>query len=974
MGDPLISELIDELAQRDIRLTLNGDRLAVSAPPGMVTSEIRGILQRRKNEFISHLHQRTVSADGENQSESSRTAGSDGLGYEPNAAGSPNFWESLLNQSIAELELPLDHKRGRLSDWELGVVTDSIAATSDVNATAALCAFLVTVARNSSHGDIIVGYNASEAASTYIPVRVDIADNPSVAEAKSRVKNAVQKSLQESSHQLSEILRAAEAAREFAELPLFQICFKWVSDVTTSGNESAHKEIAHKESARHGVNSANSDVEMIADLKGDVLNLSLRYNAALFERSTAERIMGHFTRLLTAQSESPDMAVMNLPMLSDAEYHEIVHEWNQSSVSYDYNTALHTMIAKVAQENSSAVAVTDTVTSLTYGELMEQATGLAYELISLGVQPDSFVGIYVDRSPNVVVAAMAIWMAGAAYVPLDTTYPKDRLAYMVKDSGLGVIVTEEGLEKDTPEFDGPVLAMKKPGQHARVNGLAANSRILPELPAPRSSRLAYIIYTSGSTGKPKGVMVRHDGVANYLLAIQQLMGTSKMDSFFSVSALSFDISVMELFLPLISGARTIIAPFSIAADGSRLLELIRISSPTMIQATPALWRVILDAGWNEAVRSLDNGSSPGMIAFSGGEPLTREMADSILASGVTLYNVYGPTEATVYATIEKVPPSPAPVVIGKPISNYQIYIVNQYGELAPKKALGEICIGGIGVSNGYLNREDLTSQVFRPDPFAKMDDRRLYRTGDQGRAIGNGSFECLGRLDGQVKIRGFRIELGEIESVLSSRDDIRESVVLVREDSPGDQRLVGYYQPVGVAAPSILELKETLASKLPHYMVPSHFVRMDSFPLTPSGKIDRKALPAPPREVRSRQAVFVKPASGVETEIANLWKTTLGISQIGSGDNFFDLGGHSLLAAQLQNALQDHFKVRFPLIELFRHPTIRDLTRYFSALLGESANDAGTKRQTSELPKETFSSRARERAALQKRFKRPPLI
>lgn len=964
MGDPLISELIDELAQRDIRLTLNGDRLAVSAPPGMVTSEIRGILQRRKNEFISHLNHRTAIAEDTSHSESSRAEGADGLGYERKAAGSPNFWAALLNQSIAELELPLDHKRGRLSDWELGVVTDSVSATSDVSATAVLCAFLVTVARNSSHGDLIVGYQASESTSTYVPVRVDIADNPAVTEAQSRVRNAVEKSLQESSTQLSEILRAAEAAREFAELPLFQVCFKWVIDVTTSD----------KEPIPSGINSANSDIEMIADLKGDVLNLSLRYNAALFERSTAERIMGHFTRLLKSQSESPDMAVMNLPMLSDAEYHEIVHEWNRSSASYDYNTALHTMIAKVAQENPSAVAVTDTVTSLTYGELIDRATELAYELISLGVQPDSFVGIYVDRSPNVVVAAMAIWMAGAAYVPLDTTYPKDRLVYMVKDSGLGVIVTEEGLESDTPEFDGSVLAMKKPGQHVKVTNRVADSVIRTELPAPRPSRLAYIIYTSGSTGKPKGVMVRHDGVVNYLLAIQQLMGTSKVDSFFSVSALSFDISVMELFLPLISGARTIIAPFSIAADGSRLLELIRISSPTMIQATPALWRVILDAGWHEAVRSLRNGSSPNMIAFSGGEPLTREMADSILTSGVTLYNVYGPTEATVYATIEKVPPSPAPVVIGKPISNYQIYIINQYGELAPQKALGEICIGGIGVSNGYLNREDLTSQVFRPDPFTKMDDRRLYRTGDQGRAIGNGSFECLGRLDGQVKIRGFRIELGEIESVLSSREDIRESVVLVREDSPGDQRLVGYYQPVGGAGPSLLDLKETIASKLPHYMVPSHFVRMDSFPLTPSGKIDRKALPAPPREVRSRQAVFVKPVSGVETEIADLWKKTLGIGEIGSGDNFFDLGGHSLLAAQLQNELQDHFKVRFPLIELFRHPTIRDLTRYFSALLGNSINNTGTTRQTAELPKETFSSRARERAALQKRYKRPPLI
>jgi amino acid adenylation domain-containing protein len=547
--------------------------------------------------------------------------------------------------------------------------------------------------------------------------------------------------------------------------------------------------------------------------------------------------------------------------------------------------------------------------------LDERAERLARILRARGIRRDIVVGIFVERSLDMMVGLLAILKAGGAYLPLDPAYPADRIAFMIEDSGMALVVTQSQL----------LTAL-------RGNGITAicidtDWDVAPECTEDAGSELssdnlAYVIYTSGSTGRPKGVRISHRAVVNFLTSMTAEPGFNATDVLLAVTTLSFDIAALELFLPLAVGARTVIASREATLDGAQLGQLLALSSATVMQATPASWRMLIDAGWS---------GDPRLKILCGGEALTRDLADQLLARSASLWNMYGPTETTIWSAVHQVTAEEFPVSIGRPIANTQMYILGPHLHPVPIGAPGELHIGGTGLARDYWNRPELTAQKFIPDPFSAAPRARLYKTGDLARYRPEGAIECLGRLDHQVKMRGFRIELGEIESVLRECPRIKECIVVVREDSPGDKRLVAYYIGLDSPGPSVGELRLYLQQRLPQHMVPSVFVSLEVLRLTPNGKVDRRALPIPDGTRPDLATGYRLPSDEIENKLTAIWQQILRVQDIGAEDNFFDLGGHSLLMVQMHSAIRMNFALDISVMDLFRCPTVRRLADFLRA-------------------------------------------
>jgi amino acid adenylation domain-containing protein len=512
-----------------------------------------------------------------------------------------------------------------------------------------------------------------------------------------------------------------------------------------------------------------------------------------------------------------------------------------------------------------------------------------------------------------VVGILGILKAGGAYVPLDPAYPQARLAFMLEDAQVSVLLTQRRLLEKLSEHRARVVCLDTSWE-----AIAGESE---ENPASEvtTNNLAYMIYTSGSTGKPKGVQIQHRAVVNFLNSMHEQLALTNQDVLLSVTTLSFDIAVLELFLPLSVGACITLVSRQVAADGVQLLARLTSSGATVMQATPVTWRLLLEARWQ--------GSQPLKI-LCGGEALPRELAHQLLRWGVPLWNLYGPTETTVWATAYKVEPEGSSVPIGRPIANTQIYLLDAHLQPVPIGVPGELHIGGIGLARGYLNRPEMTAEKFIPNPFSDEPGTRLYKTGDLARYLPDGNIEFLGRIDHQVKVRGFRIELGEIETVLGRHPTVRETVVMARKDVLGDNRLVAYVVPNQKPAPTTNELRSFLKRKLPQYMVPSTFMFLDALPLTPNGKVDRRALPAPDRVRPELERAFVAPRTPIEEMLAGIWAEVLGLEEVGIHDNFFELGGHSLVATQVMYRVRAASRVELSLRSLFERPTVAGLAEY----------------------------------------------
>jgi amino acid adenylation domain-containing protein len=698
-------------------------------------------------------------------------------------------------------------------------------------------------------------------------------------------------------------------------MPLFQVAFLMqntvLSDLHLPGITCTFLPV-HSGTARF-------DLTLSIMEAADGLSGSLEYRIDLFEASTIERFLQHYRNVLTACVRHPSRRLASIPLLTASERQQLLVAWNDTHQALLPETSLPALFAAQVERTPEAIAVVCEEALLTYRALNASANRLAHYLRRQGVGPEVLVGICLERSLDLVVGLLGILKAGAAYVPLDPAHPPARRQFILADSRAAVLLTHRSLGMDLAAL--PVRTIYLDTDRAVIARESAEN--LNDVRG--AAQLAYVLYTSGSTGQPKGVQISHGALGNFFHSLRQQPGMTAVDVLLAVTTVAFDIATLELFLPLLVGARVVLVSRAVAADGQRLLRALATTAATVMQATPATWRLLLEAGWV---------GKPSLQVWCGGEALPRELALQLLASAPAVWNLYGPTETTIWSAVGPVQPGDGPVPLGRPIANTQLYVLDRFLQPVPIGVAGELYIGGAGVARGYGNRPALTAERFIGDPYSGAVGTRLYRTGDGVRRRPDGSLEFLGRLDQQVKLRGFRIEPGEVEAVLGQHAAVRQAVVLTREERPGAPRLVAYVMAHADRAPTLGELQHFLHERLPDYMVPAAFVFLDALPLTPNGKVDRQALPAPVRP--DLQQAVVAPRTLLEEQLASIWAEVLQLECVGIHDNFFALGGHSLLATQVMARVSTALQAQFPLQTLFEAPTVAAL-----ALCLEAARPAG---------------------------------
>jgi amino acid adenylation domain-containing protein len=557
-----------------------------------------------------------------------------------------------------------------------------------------------------------------------------------------------------------------------------------------------------------------------------------------------------------------------------------------------------------------ATAVVFDEKGLTYAQINRQANQLARRLEKLGVGPDKVVAVCLERSFDLIISLLAILKAGGAYLPVDPALPRERQALMLDDAKPTALITEQLLQPELPPSNAPVFVTDL--ERAKLESESGE-----DVPGRVTGKnLAYVIYTSGSTGVPKGVEIPHEALVNFLVSMKDRPGLTAQDVLVAVTTFSFDIAGLEIFLPLVTGAKLIFLSRDDAADGFRVLHHLTANNATVLQATPSTWRMLLDAKWP---------GNPKLKMLCGGEALPRELANQLVAKGGELWNMYGPTETTIWSSAAQVTGDDAPINIGQPIANTQLYILDPHLQPVPMGVTGELHIGGLGLARGYRNRAELTAERFIPDPFSGEPGARLYKTGDVARLRAKGQIEVLGRLDHQVKIRGFRIELGEIEARISEHPQVKEVVVTAREDVPGRKQLVAYLVPqAGVASPLVPDLRGFLEPKLPDYMIPAFFEELAALPRTPNGKINRKALPAPKTQAALPNRPYVAPRNPIEVKLTEIWAEVLVRDRVGIEDNIFEIGGDSLLIFRIA-ARANEAGLPITIRQFFQHRTIAEM-------------------------------------------------
>jgi amino acid adenylation domain-containing protein len=839
-----------------------------------------------------------------------------------------SYWRKQLSGVPASLDLPVDRARPAVQTFngaKLPVafskdLTDKLNAFSRQNGATLfmtlLAGFQVLLSRYSLQDDIAVGTpianrNRAELeemigffANTLV-MRAKISDETSFKELVAQVRET---SLEAYAHQdvpFEKLVEELRPDRNLSQNPLFQVLFSLQNAPRQAFELSGLK----LQLMDVGETTSKFDISAFLSETPNGIRGRMEFNTDLFDSATIQRLIGHYETLLTAAMERPDLAVSKLPLLDGEERSLVVSGWNATRAQYPHTMCLHEVIDAQANSSPDALAVVMGREQISYRALNEKANQFANYLQQRGVGPETLVGIFLERSINMVVALLGVLKAGGAYIPLDPAYPAERIAFILEDAGAKVLVTQQELVGALPSSNATVITIDAmQGQLTKESRKPAVATITPE-------NLAYVLYTSGSTGKPKGVQITHSNLVNFLFSMRAEPGMSASDTLLAVTTLSFDIAGLEIYLPLISGAKIILASRAEASDGRRLLELIRDRRPSVMQATPATWRMMIEAGWQK---------SAGLRVLCGGEALPGNLTSQLLPRCAELWNMYGPTETTIWSSVYPLKSATATAPIGKPIANTTFYILDQQMEPVPIGVSGELYIGGDGVARGYFKRPELTKSRFVDDPFDARPGAKLYRTGDLAKYLPDGNVQYLGRTDFQVKVRGFRIELGEIESVLAKHPAVRQAVVVAREDSPGDKRLVAYVVAHSGQHLGLVDARAYLKETLPDYMLPTGLVALDALPLTPNGKVDRKALPKPDL-TKAASAVAAPPRDELEIKLATIWQEILGIPAVNVTDNFFDLGGHSLMAVRLMNEVKKLTGVEIPLTALFQGATVERL-------------------------------------------------
>jgi amino acid adenylation domain-containing protein len=662
-----------------------------------------------------------------------------------------------------------------------------------------------------------------------------------------------------------------------------------------------------------------SELDVAPDISKLDLTLSLRvttrglqgwieYSSDLFDHATIERMVDHFRTLLEGIVANPHERLSKLPLLTEAERHQLLVEYNNTTTNDSLERCVHELVEEQAERTPAAIAVEFDDQRLTYFELNAHVNQLAHYLRGLGVGPEVRVGLCVERSLNLVIGMLGILKAGGAYVPLDPEFPRRRLAYILSDSGTRIVISQNRLLEPLAGVDVQIICLD------RDREIIAAQCCEPLDSSVSLRNLCYVIYTSGTTGLPKGVEISHGALANFLRSMSREPGIEATDRLLAVTTVSFDIAALELFLPLVVGARLEIVDRALASDGRRLATRLRQSRPTIMQATPATWRMLLYADADLSMTKV----------LCGGESLDRETAKRLLARSRELWNLYGPTETTIWSTLTRLETVDGAVPIGRPIANTLVYVFDRYGQLVPIGVSGELHIGGAGLACGYRQQIELTAEKFREHQLPDGSRQRLYATGDQVRWRPDGQLEFLGRQDQQVKIRGYRVELGEVEAVLNQHPDVKDSAVLIRRAASEESSLVAFVVLAGEKSADGDELRAFIHERLPVYMVPARIVRLDCLPTMPNGKVDRRALSQLAEETVPCRAC-IEPRSNVESKLVEIWSQLLGVGQVGISDDFFELGGESLLAVRLMGRIEREFRRDLPVTTLFENATIEKL-------------------------------------------------
>jgi amino acid adenylation domain-containing protein len=846
------------------------------------------------------------------------------------AATQLDYWRQQLKGELPVLQFPTDKPRpnrqsfvGSTLDFhipkplaqELTAIGGQHSSTFFVTI---LAAFQVLLLRYSKAEDLVIGTPVANRPTpeldrligdfiNIIPLRCDLSGNPTFIELLQRSRETTLNALSNKDVPFEALLQDLKLHRDPSRNPIFQALLQVLPAFRTQIGDLSVTTFEFEQRSTQ----VDLALNLYEETDGGFIG-RFQYCTALFAAPTIERVLQNFLRLLHEIVRDPAQKILKIPILAERERKQILLEWNQTDLDYPRAMTVQALFEQQAHRTPDSIAVEFASERLTYRELNQRADHLAGHLRGYGAAPGVLVGISVERSAQMVVAVLAILKSGAAYVPLDPALPAARIALMIEDAAMPLIVTQGTIASSLPPHHATLVCLDD----------AALEAAAPDAPPPLAATpgdLAYIIFTSGSTGRPKGVEIFHRGLTNYLCSMQRAPGMTPDDVVFAITTLSFDISTLEIFLPLITGARVVVISRETALDGWALISEVERRRATLLQATPTTWRMLLETPWEK---------SPGLRALIGGEACPRELAAQLLSRCDELWNMYGPTETSVWSTIEKLTTEDEIISIGRPIANTRIYILDTHLEPTPIGVPGELHIGGTGLARGYAKRPDLTAEKFIPDPYSEIPNARMYQTGDLARYLPDGRIECLGRLDHQIKLRGFRIEPGEIEAVLKEQPSIRDVTVVLRGEGAA-QRLVAYCvrrgaENSGEISPA--DLTAVLSARLPAYMIPANFIFLQAMPLTASGKIDRRALPEPGVEMTTER-VHAPPENSVHAHLIEIWEEVLNRKPIGIRDDFFEIGGHSLLAARVIALTTERLGHRLPFAEFFANPTIEAHTR-----------------------------------------------
>jgi amino acid adenylation domain-containing protein len=840
-----------------------------------------------------------------------------------------DYWTEVLHGAPELLDLPKDHPRLASQTYrgnqihaalEMELVNKLRDLARRENVTLFMlmnAAFAILLSRFSRQEDIIIGVPMANRMLkelegvvgffvNTLPMRLDLQGNPLLADLLRQVRQVALGAITHQRIPFDKLVNKLQPQRDLGFNPIFQAVFNFQSESSQDfrlGECDVQGEITDIARSKFDLN--------IQTIEQDhVLNLELHYNTDLFELTTAERMLASYKRILEWMITNPTGRICEFSLLSSVENQQILVEWNETKRDFPSEKSVHELVEEQIFKHPDHTAVIFGEQHLSYCELNEKANRIAHRLRKMGARRDKPVGIYLERSAELIVAILGTLKAGSPYVPLDTLYPEERRVEIISDSGLEILVTVRALISN--EIPGNLKLMILDEDRDLET---KESKQNPEN-FTKSGDLVYIIYTSGSTGRPKGVEITHRNLVNCIISAQERIGLSDDDLSLTVTTPTFDISAFEYLEPLCTGATVVIASKEEASDSYLLVKKIMNLPLTWMFATPATWQMLVDANWP---------GKPDLKILCGGDTLRPDLADRLMQTCREVYNLYGPTEATIMCTSTRLQLG-QPVTIGRPLDNTMLYVLDTYLKPVPVGVVGELFVGGEGLARGYHNRHETTAEKFIPVLISGEQEKRLYATGDLVRYRENGDVEIVGRKDGQVKIRGYRIELGEVEAKLEEHYEVEQAIVALSGENSASKSLVAYIVPNSKAALESEKLREFLKGKLPNYMIPSAFIVMESFPITVNGKIDRNALPTPHKETTKRWK-DVSLQNSVEAELVKIWKEVLGLTNIALDDDFFEVGGNSLSSIRVLAMIEEKLGVRLSVAEFFRLLSIRRLAR-----------------------------------------------